>query len=110
MASRSFGTQTMGARGPSFRASSGGGGEGLLWWGRAVARGGGHMTLSGPVVSVPGGRIRADFPPADAAGSTWRGVVCTQAVAAAADTKPRESDRCNRKHGRDEKQNECDDV
>lgn len=72
-------------------------------------RGRGHMTLSGPVVSVPRGRIRADFPPADAVGSTWRGVVGTQA-AASADTKPRECDRCNRKHGRDEKQNECGEV
>lgn len=62
------------------------------------------MTLSGPVVSVPRGRIRADFPPADAVGSTRRGVVCT------VDTKPRESDRCNRKHGSDEKQDECGEV
>lgn len=66
--------------------------------------GGGHMTLSGPVVGVPRGRIRTDFPPADAVGSTWRGVV------RAVNTKPRESDRCNRRHGRDEKQYECGEV
>lgn len=52
-------------RPPSFHASSGGVGGG-------VGMGRGHMTLSGPVVSVPRGRIRADFPPADAVGCTWR--------------------------------------